>query len=198
MDSIVALILRARQGDADAYGLLVRCFQDMAVGYGYSILGDFQFAEDATQEAFLEAYRDLPKLREPAAFPGWFRRIVFKQCDRMIPGKSPDTIPLEMAEGWPSDGADQAEVAVQRERQKRVLEAIDGLPEHERVVALLYYISGYSQKEIGGFLDLIDLLLDRGADVDARDHEGKSPLRIALDADQYEVAGRLRQRGAKV
>jgi len=43
-------------------------------------LARFQLAEDAAQEAFLEAYRNLDKLREPPAFPGWFRRIVFKHA----------------------------------------------------------------------------------------------------------------------
>jgi DNA-directed RNA polymerase specialized sigma24 family protein len=42
----------------------------MAYAYAYSILGDFPLAEDATQEAFLEAYRKLPDLRTPEAFPG--------------------------------------------------------------------------------------------------------------------------------
>ena len=71
----------ASQSDAaplDAYAEIVRRFQDMAAGYAYALLGDFHFAEDAAQEAFLQAYLDLEKLAEPAAFPGWFRRIVFK------------------------------------------------------------------------------------------------------------------------
>ena len=69
MDSLESLITRTRDGDDDAYGLVVRRFQDMAVGYGYSILRDFQLAEDAAQEAFFEAYRSLSSLREPAAAP---------------------------------------------------------------------------------------------------------------------------------
>ena len=84
MDSLNSLILRTRSGDADAYGEIVRRFQDMAVAYGYAMLRNFQSAEDAAQEAFFEAYRSLSNLREPAAFPGWFRRIVFKQCDRIL------------------------------------------------------------------------------------------------------------------
>ena len=83
MDALDDVVIRARDGDADAFAIVVRRFQDMAVGYGYSMLHDFQLAEDAAQEAFFEAYRTLPKLREPAAFAGWFRRIVFKQCDRI-------------------------------------------------------------------------------------------------------------------
>ena len=49
MDSLESLIRRTLAGDADAYAGLVWRFQDMAVGYGYSILGDFQLAEDAAQ-----------------------------------------------------------------------------------------------------------------------------------------------------
>ena len=81
---------------------LVRRFQDMAVGYAYSILRNFHSAEDAAQEAFLEAYRNLDKLREPAAFPGWFRRIVFKHCDRQTRSKQFATLPLDDAESLAS------------------------------------------------------------------------------------------------
>ncbi|NIR02616.1 MAG: RNA polymerase subunit sigma-24, partial [Gemmatimonadales bacterium] len=67
-------------------------FQDMAVGYAYSILGDFHLAEDAAQEAFVQAYLDLRKLRVPQAFPSWLRRIVFKQCDRFTRRKRVHTV----------------------------------------------------------------------------------------------------------
>ena len=68
MDSLESLINRARDGDESAYGVLVSRFQDMAVGYGYSILRDFQSAEDAAQEAFFEAYRKLDSLRDLPPF----------------------------------------------------------------------------------------------------------------------------------
>ena len=150
--SLESLVLRAREGDENAYGVIVRRFQDMAVGYGYSILRDFQLAEDAAQEAFLEAYRNLEKLREPAAFPGWFRRIVFKQCDRLIRGKSIATVPLDAAREQAGRKLDQSDELEQREMKERVLEAVDALPENERAAATLYYIGGYSQAEIGEFL----------------------------------------------
>ncbi|HEV8484597.1 MAG TPA: sigma-70 family RNA polymerase sigma factor [Blastocatellia bacterium] len=151
--SLESLVLRAREGDENAYGVIVRRFQDMAVGYGYSILRDFQLAEDAAQEAFFEAYRSLEKLREPAAFPGWFRRIVFKQCDRLIRGKSIMTVPLDAAREQAAVEPDQCDEMEQREMKDRVLEAVDALPENERAATMLYYIGGYSQVEIGEFLD---------------------------------------------
>ena len=70
MEELASLVVRARAGDLKAYGQVVRRFQDMAYGYAYSLLGDFHLAEDAAQEAFVQAYRDLGKLAIPAAFPG--------------------------------------------------------------------------------------------------------------------------------
>ena len=80
MQDLVNLIRKAQQGDLSAFDLLIQRFRDMAVGYAYSILGDFHLAEDAAQEAFVQAYRDLKTLRNPQAFGAWFRRIVFKYC----------------------------------------------------------------------------------------------------------------------
>lgn len=69
MEDLRSLVARSKSGELEAYGVIVRRFQDMAAGYGYALLGDFHLAEDAAQEAFIEAYQDLEKLREPAAFP---------------------------------------------------------------------------------------------------------------------------------
>jgi RNA polymerase sigma factor (sigma-70 family) len=154
MEELAALVVRARSGALDAYGEIVRRFQDMAVGYSYSLLGDFHLAEDAALEAFIQAYRDLAALREPAAFPGWFRRIVFKSCDRLRRGKRVRTVPLQSAADIAEKGQDPVELAAGKEMKEAVLAAIRALPEHERTVTTLFYINGYSQKDIADFLDL--------------------------------------------
>src|SRR5207248_11327637 len=139
-------------GDPEAFGAIVRRFQDMAVGYGYSILGDFHLAHDAAVEAFLEAYCDLANLREPAAFPGWFRRLVFKQCDRIARGRRVRTVPLEDAAAIAAPEPGPAEAAERHALQDEVRAAIAVLPENERVATTLFYIGEYSQREIGEFL----------------------------------------------
>jgi RNA polymerase sigma factor (sigma-70 family) len=154
MDSLVSLINLVLAGDADAYGAIVRRFQDMAVGYAFTLLRDFQLAEDAAQEAFFEAYRDLPKLREAAAFPGWFRCIVFKQCDRLKRGKSFSTVSLAATDEQISNALNPAEAVLQEEMKDHLWQAIGALPEHQRATLTLYYISGYSQSEVGAFLDV--------------------------------------------
>ncbi len=152
--TLANLVISAREGDAEAFGAVVRRFQDMAVGYGYSLLGNLHLAEDAAQEAFLEAYLCLQQLREPAAFPGWFRRIVFKQCDRLSRSKTAKLEPLETAQEKVSRTLNQVEAMEQREMKTQVWGAIDALPEHERAAVMLYYLSGYSQAEVGEFLDV--------------------------------------------
>ena len=98
-DDLKNLVVQATNGDLHAYEVIVRRFQDMAVGYACALLGDYHEAEDVAQEAFIRAYQDLSKLREPAAFPGWLRRIVFMRCTRLTRKKRMPTVELEQVHG---------------------------------------------------------------------------------------------------
>src|SRR5262245_50194669 len=93
-------------------------------------------AEDVAQEAFASAYRDLPKLREPAAFPGWCRTIVFKHCDRLTRRKRIATVALDAADDV-VHGDDPAEIVERRAVQAQVAAAIQALPEQQRAVVAL-------------------------------------------------------------
>ena len=160
MEELEYLIGQATATDNDiaqqheAFGEIVRRFQDMAYGCAYAVLGDFQLAEDVAQEAFIEAYRDLPKLQKPKAFAGWFKQIVIRQCYRMTRKKSLPTEPLETALKLPSHDSDPAVVAEENEMKNKVLAAIKALPESQRMVTTLFYINGYSQNEIADFLEI--------------------------------------------
>ena len=154
MEELRSLVVRTQSGDVAAYGEIVRRFQDMAYGYAYAILGDFHLAEDAAQEAFVQAYRDLKQLREPAAFPGWFRRIVFKHCDRITRRTAASKAPLEAAANVPCSEPHPAEAAEKRQMREAVLAAIRALPENERTATTLFYIDGYSQEEVAVFLEV--------------------------------------------
>ena len=154
MEELKSLVIRARSGDLEAFGTIVRRFQDMAYGCAYSFLGDFHLAEDVAQEAFIEVYRQLPNLRNPEAFPGWFRRIIFKYCDRITRSKYPKTISLDAAVATAANDAGPAQMAEQQEVKGKVLEAVSTLPEHQRMVTTLFYINGYSQRDIAEFLEV--------------------------------------------
>ena len=148
------LVIAARAGDRAAYAQVIVRFRDSAQAWAFQALRDHQLAEDAVQEAFAEAFLNLDKLREPAAFPGWFKRIVIKRVDRITRVKQHPTVSLEAAgevhaaEIEPTDDTDTAATAAS------VQASIDFLPEHEREVARLYYFEGQSQQEIGEKLGL--------------------------------------------
>lgn len=152
VEPLVKLVEQSREGRLEAYGELVRRFQDMAVGYAYAILGDYHFAEDASQEAFVRAYLDLGQLRDPAAFPGWLRRIVFKQCDRIRRRRNPQELSLEVLGdlGAALEGAD--ELLERRETQDRVAAGIRGLPENQRLVVSMFYMGELSLAQVAAFL----------------------------------------------
>jgi len=126
----------------------------MAVGYGYSVLGDWHLAEDAAQEAFVSAYHGLSQLREPGAFPGWFRTVVFKHCHRLVRNKRVVTAPLDRALQVVDRFPSPVEHAEQREQHDYVAAAIRALSDQQRSVVTLFYISDYSCAEIAAFLDI--------------------------------------------
>jgi RNA polymerase sigma factor (sigma-70 family) len=146
----------ARAEKSHAFGEIVQRFQDLAFGCAYAVLGDFHLAEDAAQEAFVTAWRNLEQLRKPEAFPGWFKRIVLTQCNRLTRGKKLDTISLDAIVDVPAPAlaTDPHLAFEQLEQQECVAQAIQGLPEHERMVTALFYISDYSQNEIAAFLEV--------------------------------------------
>ena len=78
-EDLPPLVRRAQAGDRDAFDLIVHRFQDRAVGYAYVLLGDFHRAEDAAQDAFLQAFQDLPTLRESLEMHGLMAKKSFGQ-----------------------------------------------------------------------------------------------------------------------
>lgn len=153
-EELRALVARAGAHDLAAYESLVARFQDMAVGYAYARLGDLHLAQDAAQEAFWQAYRDLPALRDQEAFPGWLRRIVARQCGRLTRGKRVRVVPLSTVIELLSPLPEPAEAAEVSERQEVVRRAVRALPESERDVVALFYLGGYAQTEIARFLEV--------------------------------------------
>jgi RNA polymerase sigma factor (sigma-70 family) len=140
-------------GDSNAYEPIVRRFQDMAVGYGYARLGDVQLAEDAAQEAFITAYIALPSLHEPAAFPGWFRRIVIKHIDR-LQRKRRAALSLDKLVNVASERHNPVELLERQELRDAVMTAMQCLPVAQREVVTLFYMGAYSQADISTFLDI--------------------------------------------
>jgi RNA polymerase sigma-70 factor (ECF subfamily) len=159
MQDYEALVRQAQQNEPEAreeaFEALIAQFQPRAEAWATHALGDAHAAQDAVQEAILTAYQKLGDLRDPAAFPGWLKRIVLTQVHRETRRYAPALLPLE--DDAPHEVAfhdDPADYAEAREREAQVGKALRALPEHERVVTELFYITGYSQQEIAERLAL--------------------------------------------
>lgn len=154
MEPLDSYVRAAQEGKAEVFNQIVERFQDMACASAYAMVGDAYLAEDVAQEAFLEAYLNLAKLREPAAFSSWFRRIILKQADRLTRGKGLTSSPLEVVADVPTEGPSPTDIAEADEIHARVHCAISMLPERERLVTVLFYGTGYALKDIAAFLDI--------------------------------------------
>ena len=74
------LVERAQAGDREAFEALVERWLAPSLRTAYAIIGDEADARDATQDAFLRAWRELPRLRDPGSFDAWFNRILVNRC----------------------------------------------------------------------------------------------------------------------
>ena len=154
MTELQALVRAAQDGDKDAFGQVVRRFQDMAYASAYATVGDACLAQDIAQEAFLEAYLNLSQLRDPAASAGWFRRIVIANSHRQRRSQPVTTVPLEDVGSLYITLPDPALTLEETQLRQDVHSAIQRLPQSQRLVTVLFYVEGYAQQEIADYLEL--------------------------------------------
>ena len=74
------LVVQAQHGDKGAYGLVATEIADRFLAVSRRILRDIDLAEDATQQALLAIWQDLPQLRDPARFEAWSYRLLVRAC----------------------------------------------------------------------------------------------------------------------
>lgn len=169
----VDLVVRAQQGDRASYTAIARAIGGRFLGLARRILRDVDLAEDATQQALLAMWQDLPQLRDPSRFEAWSYRLLVRACQ---------------AEGWrerrwaanvrllPVDDRldDPAGSIVDRDQLERAFRQLS--LEHRTVIVLHHYL---------------DLPLDRVAEIcgipagtaHSRLHHGMRALRSAVEAD---------------
>lgn len=154
MSNLEDTVRCAQAGDTLAYEQIVKQFQNMAVGYAFSILEDWHQAEDVAQEAFIAAFYSLPNLRQPITFPSWFRRIVYTHIHRQVRARKLILVSLDYALETVSGIPEPAEAMEAHERAEQIRVAVQDLPDYQRTVILLYYVGEHTQHEIADFLDI--------------------------------------------
>ena len=136
----------ARSGDDVAFEALLRQFQDAVVAVVLTRLGPGSDMEDVAQEAFIQAFTNLSQLREADKFGPWICKIAKNRClqHRRSHGKCSD-LPADVeAKRKPQRG----------ELSERVMAKVQKMPLRLRSPLMLFYINGYSTKEVSDLLEV--------------------------------------------
>jgi RNA polymerase sigma-70 factor, ECF subfamily len=140
------LVQRVRQGDLDAYGLLMTRYRLRFGRYAFHLLGNESDAEEALQDAFTLAYRSLDRCRHPERFAAWLFRILVNRCRTLATRRG-----RHEARHAPLEAADLIGVAHPAERHMHHEEIHRGLarlaPE-QREAFLLKYVENLSYDEM--------------------------------------------------
>jgi RNA polymerase sigma-70 factor (ECF subfamily) len=166
-------VLLAMRGDHDAFAALVGAASDRLYALACIILRDADRAEDATQEAFVRAWRELPRLRDPDRFDAWLRRLVVNACydeGRRLRRRAEVSLVLLHDRSV----IDSSSATVEADRIDR---AFRRLPLDQRVVLALQHYYDLSHVEIAETLGI-----PLGT-VKSRVRYGVAAMRAQLDAD---------------
>ena len=192
LEDDVKLIHRILSGDDSAFNTLVGRHQKGVHALIWRKIGDFHYAQELTQDVFLQVYNKLGTLKDPKSFAGWLYVIAHRLTLNWIQRHKPA---MESLEETPSEEIDESSythyLTLEREADaaehnaeiaKKLLER---LPESERTVVTLYYLGEMTVKEIGNFLGVsvntIKSRLRRGRE---RLQEAESLVREVLGSVQ--------------
>jgi RNA polymerase sigma-70 factor (ECF subfamily) len=173
------LVMRAQRGDQGAFALLASAIADRFLAVARRILRDVDLAEDATQQALLAVWQDLPGLRDPARFDAWSYRLLVRACYaegrkerrwapnlRLMPGDEPAAV-------------DDLSSVVDREQLER---GFRRLTIDHRVVVVLYH---YLDMPLDGIAEVLGIPVGTAH---SRLHHAMRGMRAALEADARPTA----------
>jgi RNA polymerase sigma-70 factor (ECF subfamily) len=168
------LVERAREGDEGAFTDLVDLDGDRCYAIAYRILRDVERAQDAVQQAFLLAWRELPKLRDVERFEVWLHRLVVNACYEELRRHRRWTANVRPLPAEGPAGGDETVAALDREALER---AFRGLSPDHRAVAVLHHHAGLP---LAAIAEVVGVPVGT---VKSRLHYATRSLRAALEAE---------------
>jgi RNA polymerase sigma-70 factor (ECF subfamily) len=173
------LISQVRQGDLLALGILYEHYKTQVFRIALAITRDPTIAEDILQECFLRLYATVDRFDETRPLLPWLYRVTVNLSYNWVTRRNRWLSPLEDAverlHAGPKSSPERS--VEQNELQRIVREALDSLKFEQRVVLVLFYLGGFSVKEIAYVLDVPT------GTVKSRLHYGRERLRSRLERD---------------
>jgi RNA polymerase sigma factor (sigma-70 family) len=161
LDAVVSEHLpRACKGDRAAFGRIVAASQNSITAIALAIVRDVPASQDIAQDAFINAWNNLPQLRNTGSFLPWLRQItrnlardhLRRRASEKRYGGDMDDILAVVADPTP----DAPELLSRQHEEQIVAELIDELPEETREILLIYYREGQSSKQVAQLLGMQD------------------------------------------
>jgi RNA polymerase sigma-70 factor, ECF subfamily len=136
-----AVLERARDGDHDAFAAVVRLYDRRLRGIAYRVLGDRDRMDDALQEAYVRAFRALPRFRGDARVGTWLFRITYNAClDELARARKTTYVALDELVEQASEGLELEESF---DARSEVSAALTELSPDERAVVFLVDVEGF-------------------------------------------------------
>ena len=167
------LVIRAQRGDEGAFTSLAVAVGDRLHAVAHRILRDTDLAEDATQQALLNVWRDLPQLRDPARFDAWSYRLLVRACYAEA-RRTRSASNLRLLPANEPMGPDGTSLVIDRDQLERGFRRLS--IDHRAVVVLHHYLD-LPLSEVADALGVPE------GTVRSRLHYAMRGLRAALDAD---------------
>ncbi len=153
-----SLVVASRSGDRQAFGQIVNRYQRLLCSLAYSALGSLSESEDVAQEAFVEAWKKLGKLREPEKLKSWLCGILrFKVSHfRRKAARQPVRFASDLEEANELESNDEAieKVTMREEEQALLWRALEAVPATYRETLVLYYREHRSIEHVACELEL--------------------------------------------
>ena len=141
------IVHQCLSGSAEAFALLVDKYKERIFALVYAKVGQFQDAEDLTQDVFLEAYKNLSTLRRWDNFYPWLYSIASNQCKNFHRAQKRQVVTALLADQDENHRMD-VDAYSEKLRNERIHDALASLPEMHRQVLVLRYMAGMKSKEI--------------------------------------------------
>jgi len=177
------LVVRARDGDLDAYSQLVRASFPRLYGVANLILRDADRAQDAVQDALVLAWRHVRSLRDPEAWDAWLRRLTVRACYK-VARKERRRTEFEQHVTLDAGSAAVRDVSADVAERDWVVGELGNVDIEQRAVIVLHYYLDLPVREVA---EILDIPYGTAA---SRLHRGLEALRASMHG-QREVAGGL-------
>ena len=159
---VLAELPRAQRGDQAAYGRIVAACQGGISAIALAMVRDVHASEDIAQEAFIKAWANMRRLRNPSSFLPWLRQITRNLARDHLRGRKADQAgaggaDFDVVLATVADPApDHDEQLARQQEEAIVADLIDDLPQDTREILLIYYREGQSSKQVAQLLGLQD------------------------------------------